>query len=254
MPGLREICNVLNRTYRRGLDADIIAEAYVAGAKAGGAMEPKHEEVQAFHAAAVEKQAAELIAEAILVVADGLLSSLNEALLRPVVIDACKKRKTQKSAGKPSLSELRTHVNTAAGERLAGGVPVDELLDAFGNMPRHRGEWRHDQKNGKRSLRTVARFLKDDPKLSSVDDAILIVFNEPEVALKILDAIAGAGEAPLEPAVDCDVLCETLLETGEKIIDKHWPEWAAVENERRARLRVEQEAAASAGLGPREAT
>jgi hypothetical protein len=244
-PGLREICKALNETYRRALVTDRVGEEFLERGRGGDTTELTQEVGDAIRATAVDKQAVELIAEAILVVADGLLGSLNEALLRPVVISTIKKNAERKRAGKRPLEKARTAVNTAAGEPLAGGVAVEKLLDAFGNMPRHRGEWRYNREGAKTTLRVVARFLKDDRKLSSLGDAALAVYNEPEVGLKILDAIAGAGEGPDQPGVDPDALFATLLETGRRIIDKHWPEWLDVENERRAALRAEQEAAAA---------
>jgi hypothetical protein len=68
-----------------------------------------------------------------------------------------------KKAGEPKLkgARARQHRRWASACRRR---TVDALLDAFGNMPRHRGEWRYSRKKGERSLLTVARFLHDHAK------------------------------------------------------------------------------------------
>ena len=150
-----------------------------------------------FYQASLGQFAAEVLAEALLRTADDLIAGLNYPLRKP--------------------SSEQT--NTKSGRMLSGGVAVDELLDAFGNAPRHRPEWARDAYKGKRNIITRARFYSGKEDLD-LDEATSIVSDENEAALRIIDAIAPGCET--FPFVDCDKLMNTLEETGQRIIDDYW--------------------------------
>jgi hypothetical protein len=178
------------------------------------------EAMEGFIRASSAQFASELIAEAIVRTLDDILHSLSDQLRSPVV-------KKNESA------------NTKSGARLRFDVAIDELLDAFGNAPRHRSEWRRDTSRAKRTLKTLARFYSGNAEKRPLDQAFLIVRGVNEQALGILEALAP-GDSAHEPVVSFPKLMSVLIETGNAIVTDHWDAWAEWENARRENLRSHQ--------------
>jgi hypothetical protein len=214
--GLRPLCGTLNEMYLKGLAAKDAAAAESAARMVNGVPDwtgAPREAMEGFLGARDGQFAAETIAEAILRLCDDALFALAHQIRRPVT----------------------KSINTKSGRKLAGGVAVDELLDAFGNAPRHRAEWRLNPRKSKKTIKTLARFYAG--KSLTFTKSLDLLRTENEQALKILEALAPGS--PESPAVNCDALLATVRDTGNAIIDEHWPHWARRTNLDRAIKRRE---------------
>jgi hypothetical protein len=221
-PALSALCGALNSEYAKGLAGKAAARADAESRMKGGVPDytgAPLEAMDGYVAASHGQFASEVLAEALLRIVDDLIDGLSYPLRKPTLGN-------------------RASTNTKSGRLLSGRIAVDELLNAFGNAPRHRPEWVMDPQKGAANLNVLARFYSDRPDDLSIEESSSIVRGTTEQALRIVDAIApGRTEYPV---VSYERLMETIEETGNRIIDEHWPAWCAVENKRREHQRERQ--------------
>lgn len=200
--GLRPLCATLNDLTRHRVGSKAAAAAESAARMRNGVSGATGAATETIHGSEAPdaRFGPETIAAAILRLSNDALSALRYQIRGPVT----------KSTG------------TKSGRTLAGGVTVDELLDAFADAPRHGALWRLRPKRSKKTIKTLARFYAG--RKLGFKESLALLRTEDEPALKILAAIAP-GSA-VAPAVDCEALIASLLHAGNAIIDEHWAQWA----------------------------